>query len=153
MVMHLQPACSMVGYRETGLRVMLSALREGLRRGVALAAIALSQYGDRVLSSRAELNAMLASGAARYFALGEEGMSAIQQILAKKIVAVVRLDDYTRGVDVAQALAAGGVTVLEFTLTGHGALEAISATRQALGDAVCVGVGTVLKTRRRRGSD
>ncbi len=38
-----------------------SALREGLRRGVALAAIALSQYGDRVLSSRAELNAMLAS--------------------------------------------------------------------------------------------
>lgn len=37
------------------------ALREGLRRGVALAAIALSQFGDRVLSSRAELNAMLTS--------------------------------------------------------------------------------------------
>ncbi len=39
----------------------VSALSEGLRRGVALAAIALSQYGDRVLSSRAELNAILAS--------------------------------------------------------------------------------------------
>jgi len=38
-----------------------SALREGLRRGVALAAIALSQFGDRVLSTRAELNAVLAS--------------------------------------------------------------------------------------------
>ena len=38
-----------------------SALKEGLRRGVALAAIALSQVGDRVLSSRAELNAVLAS--------------------------------------------------------------------------------------------
>ncbi|HEU0292076.1 MAG TPA: sugar kinase [Anaerolineales bacterium] len=38
-----------------------SALQDGLRRGVALAAIALSQFGDRVLSSRAELNAMLAS--------------------------------------------------------------------------------------------
>ena len=38
-----------------------STLQEGLRRGVALAAIALSQFGDRVLSSRAELNAMLAS--------------------------------------------------------------------------------------------
>jgi len=36
-----------------------SAFREGLRRGVALAAIALSQFGDRVLSSRTELNAML----------------------------------------------------------------------------------------------
>ncbi len=36
------------------------ALREGLRRGVALAAIALSQHGDRVLTSRAELNAVMA---------------------------------------------------------------------------------------------
>jgi len=35
--------------------------RESLRHGVALAAIALSQFGDRVLTSRAELNAMLAS--------------------------------------------------------------------------------------------
>lgn len=34
-------------------------LRVGLKQGVALAAIALSQYGDRVLSSRAELNAVL----------------------------------------------------------------------------------------------
>ncbi len=71
-------------------------------------------------------------------------MSALQQILAQKIVAVVRLDDYTRAVDVARALAAGGVTVLEFTLTGQGAFDAIAATRKALGDAVCVGVGTVL---------
>jgi 2-dehydro-3-deoxygluconokinase len=38
-----------------------SALQEGLRRGIALAAIALSQFGDRVLSSRAELNAVLAA--------------------------------------------------------------------------------------------
>ena len=73
-------------------------------------------------------------------------MSAIVQILTKKIVAVVRLDDYTCAVDVARALAAGGVTVLEFTLTGRGAIEAVSATRKALGDAVCVGVGTVLKS-------
>jgi len=41
--------------------VSFSAMHEGLRRGVALAAIALSQFGDRVLSSRAELNATLAS--------------------------------------------------------------------------------------------
>jgi 2-dehydro-3-deoxygluconokinase len=38
-----------------------AAVHDGLQRGVALAAIALSQYGDRVLSSRAELNAALAS--------------------------------------------------------------------------------------------
>jgi len=34
--------------------------RQGLRRGLALAAIALSQHGDRVLTSRAELNAVMA---------------------------------------------------------------------------------------------
>jgi 2-dehydro-3-deoxyphosphogluconate aldolase / (4S)-4-hydroxy-2-oxoglutarate aldolase len=73
-------------------------------------------------------------------------MSAMEQILAKKIIAVVRLDDYSRAVDVARALAAGGVTILEFTLTGRGAIEAITATRKALGEAVCVGVGTVLKS-------
>jgi 2-dehydro-3-deoxyphosphogluconate aldolase/(4S)-4-hydroxy-2-oxoglutarate aldolase len=72
-------------------------------------------------------------------------MTAIDQILAKKVIAVIRLDDYTRAVDVAQALATGGVDVMEFTLTGRGAIEAVSATRKALGDAVCVGVGTVLK--------
>ena len=72
-------------------------------------------------------------------------MSAMEQILARKIVSVVRLDDYTRAVEVARALAAGGVTVLEFTLTGQGAIEAVSTTRKALGDSVCVGVGTVLE--------
>src|ERR1041384_629695 len=72
-------------------------------------------------------------------------MSALEQILAKKIVAVVRLEDYTRGGDARGGRAAGGITVLEFTLTGQGAIEAISATRKALGNAVCVGVGTVLE--------
>jgi len=72
-------------------------------------------------------------------------MSAIQQILTHKIVAIVRLENYDRALDVAKALVAGGVVVLEFTLTGKGALEAISATRKALGDAACVGVGSVLK--------
>jgi 2-dehydro-3-deoxyphosphogluconate aldolase/(4S)-4-hydroxy-2-oxoglutarate aldolase len=72
-------------------------------------------------------------------------MSPLQQILTHKIVAVIRLDDYTRAVDVAQALVAGGITVLEFTLTGKGAIEAIAAARRALGEAAWVGVGTVLK--------
>jgi 2-dehydro-3-deoxygluconokinase len=35
-------------------------LHDGLRRGVALAAIALSQHGDRVLTSRTELQAVMA---------------------------------------------------------------------------------------------
>lgn len=38
---------------------------EGLARGVALAAIALSQHGDRVLTSRAELEAVMAHSGAQ----------------------------------------------------------------------------------------
>ena len=71
-------------------------------------------------------------------------MHALQSVLAEKIIAIVRLDDYASAVDVARALAAGGIRVLEFTLTGTGAIEAIAATRLALGDTVCVGAGTVL---------
>ncbi len=40
--------------------VLAGDVRAGLRRGVALAAIALTQHGDRVLISRAELDAVLA---------------------------------------------------------------------------------------------
>lgn len=40
--------------------VLDDAPLEGLRRGVALAAIALSQHGDRMLTTRAEMNAVLA---------------------------------------------------------------------------------------------
>ncbi len=71
-------------------------------------------------------------------------MGTAEAILASKIVAVVRLDDYSRAVDVARALHAGGVVTLEFTLTGRGAIEAVSETRAALGDSVRVGIGTAL---------
>ena len=65
-------------------------------------------------------------------------------IAERQIIAVVRLDDYGRAVEVAQALQAGGVSVIEFTLTGAGANRAISEVRETLGDTVIVGVGTVL---------
>lgn len=72
-------------------------------------------------------------------------MSAIEHIFTRKIVAIIRLDDYTRAVEVAQALGEGGISVIEFTLTGKGAIEAVTKVREALGDAMCVGVGSVLK--------
>ena len=72
-------------------------------------------------------------------------MKAIDQILTHKIVAIIRLDDYDRAVEVARALVDGGIPALEFTLTGRGAIEAIAAVRKALGDAACVGVGSVLQ--------
>ena len=72
-------------------------------------------------------------------------MPILDQVLKHKIVAVIRLHDYQRAVETARALVAGGIPVLEFTLTGQGAIDAVVATRQALGDTVVAGVGTVLK--------
>lgn len=69
----------------------------------------------------------------------------IDSIIRNKIVAVVRLERYDRAAELARALLEGGVASVEFTLTGAGALEAVSATREALGDAACVGVGTLLR--------
>jgi 2-dehydro-3-deoxyphosphogluconate aldolase / (4S)-4-hydroxy-2-oxoglutarate aldolase len=68
----------------------------------------------------------------------------INAILETKIVAIVRLERYDHAVKITRALLAGGISVVEFTLTGAGAYDAITATRAALGDAAQIGVGTVL---------
>jgi 2-dehydro-3-deoxyphosphogluconate aldolase/(4S)-4-hydroxy-2-oxoglutarate aldolase len=69
----------------------------------------------------------------------------LDSISAAKVVAIVRLEEYDRAVEVARALVAGGITAIEFTLTGSGAYEGIAACRAALGDAAQIGVGTVLR--------
>ncbi|MBL8045066.1 MAG: bifunctional 4-hydroxy-2-oxoglutarate aldolase/2-dehydro-3-deoxy-phosphogluconate aldolase [Anaerolineales bacterium] len=71
-------------------------------------------------------------------------MNTLETILQKKIIAIIRLENYDRALEVAQALVAGGISVMEFTLTGRGATEAVSRVRAHLGAAACVGVGTVL---------
>ena len=68
----------------------------------------------------------------------------IDAILETRIVAIVRLERYDRAIEITRALLAGGISAVEFTLTGAGAYDAISATRAALGDAAQIGVGTVL---------
>jgi 2-dehydro-3-deoxyphosphogluconate aldolase/(4S)-4-hydroxy-2-oxoglutarate aldolase len=68
----------------------------------------------------------------------------LDAVLETKIVAIVRLERYDRAVEIARALLEGGISVIEFTLTGAGAYDAIAATRAALGDSAHIGVGTVL---------
>lgn len=68
----------------------------------------------------------------------------LETILQRKIVAVVRSPDGGKLVEVAKALAAGGVTCLEITFTVPNALEVLKAVRSAMGDAVTLGAGTVL---------
>jgi 2-dehydro-3-deoxyphosphogluconate aldolase/(4S)-4-hydroxy-2-oxoglutarate aldolase len=60
------------------------------------------------------------------------------------IVAIVRSSDAGQLVDVARALADGGVTVIEVTMTVPSALHVIHQVREALGQRLLLGAGTVL---------
>ena len=74
----------------------------------------------------------------------------LQRVLASGIVAILRAPDGGLLVDVAEALVAGGVEVLEVTFTvpqAHRVLEQVAAR---LGDRVLLGAGTVLDTETAR---
>ncbi len=67
-----------------------------------------------------------------------------------RLVAIIRLRHDAPLVRVAEALVAGGVRALEFTLTSPGAVAAITACRARFGDDVIVGAGTVLDAEEAR---
>lgn len=68
----------------------------------------------------------------------------LQRVLDCGIVAVVRSPDSGRLVEVCKALADGGVSVVEITMTVPDALDVVRAARRALGDRVLLGAGTIL---------
>src|SRR5918912_1989950 len=68
----------------------------------------------------------------------------LRRVLDCGIVAVVRSPDSHLLVEVARALADGGVTVVEITMTVPDALDVLRQVRQALGDRGLLGAGTVL---------
>ena len=68
----------------------------------------------------------------------------LKKILDEKIVAIVRLESAEQLVRVAEALNAGGVSVIEFTCSTPGALEMIKDASGRLGDKALIGAGTVL---------
>src|SRR5213079_3562584 len=70
--------------------------------------------------------------------------SQLQQVLDCGIVAVVRSPDSQPLVEVARALADGGVVAVEITMTVPDALDVLRQVRQALGDRLLLGAGTVL---------
>lgn len=68
----------------------------------------------------------------------------LNEVLEKKAVAVVRLDSDKNVSGMAQALAQGGISLLEITLTTPNALGIISQLKSEFGDEVTVGAGSVL---------
>src|SRR6266851_947200 len=70
--------------------------------------------------------------------------SQLRQVLDCGIVAVVRSPDSRQLVEVARALADGGVTIVEITMSVPHALDVLRQVRQALGDRLLLGAGTIL---------
>jgi 2-dehydro-3-deoxyphosphogluconate aldolase/(4S)-4-hydroxy-2-oxoglutarate aldolase len=70
--------------------------------------------------------------------------SQLLHVLNCGIVAVVRSPDSQQLVEVVRALADGGVNVVEITMSVPNALEVLRQVRQALGERVLLGAGTVL---------
>lgn len=68
----------------------------------------------------------------------------LNRLMDGKVVAVVRLDSGEQLIHVAEALKAGGLTAIEFTMSTPGALEMIKQAAAHLGEDVLMGAGTVL---------
>jgi 2-dehydro-3-deoxyphosphogluconate aldolase / (4S)-4-hydroxy-2-oxoglutarate aldolase len=68
----------------------------------------------------------------------------LRRVLDCGVVAVVRSPDSGQLVEVCLALADGGVTVVEITMTVPDALDVVRAVRRALGDRLLLGAGTIL---------
>ena len=68
----------------------------------------------------------------------------LSSMMETGVVAVVRVDEATGSVALAEALRSGGVVHTEITMTVPGALDAIESAVRELGDDAFVGAGTVL---------
>ena len=74
----------------------------------------------------------------------------LQKVLDGGIVAVVRSPDSQQLVEVARALADGGVSVIEITMSVPDALDVLRQVRKAMGDRILLGAGTVLDSETAR---
>jgi 2-dehydro-3-deoxyphosphogluconate aldolase/(4S)-4-hydroxy-2-oxoglutarate aldolase len=70
--------------------------------------------------------------------------SALERVLDRVIVAVIRAESPDLLVDVAEALLAGGVEVMEVTFTVPRAAQVIERVAARLGSRILLGAGTVL---------
>jgi len=68
----------------------------------------------------------------------------VARLTASGVVAVIRMEDASQLIAVAEALKAGGVECIEFTMTTPGALKVMEQVTARFGDEVLLGAGTVL---------
>lgn len=68
----------------------------------------------------------------------------LQALRESGAIAVIRMADAGRLMQVVEAVCAGGVTAIEITMTTPGALQVIEAVTREMGDVAQIGVGSVL---------
>ena len=68
----------------------------------------------------------------------------MRRIEASGIVAIIRANSANELIDAAAAIHAGGVDVIEVTMTTPNALQVIRDVSSTYGDAILVGAGSVL---------
>ncbi len=73
-----------------------------------------------------------------------------RRIIDSGIIAILRSPTGAKLMDAAKAIVAGGISAVEVTMTTPGALNIIRDTKRALGDSVCMGVGSVLDSETAR---
>ena len=73
----------------------------------------------------------------------EDRSAIVRQIEDLGAVAVVRLTDAERGMQIVEAIQKGGVSAIEITMTVPNALEMISRVAREMGNEVLIGVGSV----------
>src|SRR5262249_32315912 len=74
----------------------------------------------------------------------------LERLLRGGIVAIIRAPDGSLLADVAQALVAGGIDVMEVTFTVPRADRVLEQVADRLGDKILLGAGTVLDTETAR---
>lgn len=72
------------------------------------------------------------------------GPGSLERMLEGGVVAIIRSPDASRLVEVAEALLAGGVSVMEITFTVPRAHQVLEEVAGRLGERVLLGAGTVL---------
>lgn len=68
----------------------------------------------------------------------------LRRLIDGKLVAVVRLDSGEQLLKVADALRAGGIDIVEFTMSTPGAIEMLREASSRFGGDVLMGAGTIL---------
>ena len=68
----------------------------------------------------------------------------VDELIRQGAVAVVRMDDAQKLLKVVDAVAKGGLTAIEITLTTPGAIDLIAEVCRHFGESILLGVGSIL---------